>query len=222
MNSIRILLADDHNLFRQGVRSLLESEPGMEVVGEARDAGEAVKLAAETKPGLLLVDIGMPGMSSFEAVRQITRPPSETKAIFLTMYEDEDYLMESMQIGASGYVLKDSTASQLIAAVREVARGGTYLSSKMLSHLVDDFRSRARSSQRVLRFSTLTPREKEVLKLLAEGGSVKDIAQGLALSVKTVEAHKFNLMRKLGIHNKAQLVQYAIQKKMIRLPEMAQ
>jgi two-component system response regulator NreC len=133
------------------------------------------------------------------------------------MYDDEDYLVECMESGASGYVLKDSPALQLLNAVREVHRGGSYLSPRMLSQLVDDFRSRVKSTQRLPRFATLTPREKEVLKLLAEGNSVKEIACTLNLSVKTVEAHKFNLMRKLDIHNKAQLVQYAVQKKVIKI-----
>jgi two-component system response regulator NreC len=123
-----------------------------------------------------------------------------------------------MEVGASGYVLKDSPATQLVAAVRDVFRGGSYLSPRMLSQLVDDFRTRVKTTDRLPRFATLTPREKEVLKMLAEGNSVKEVACQLNLSVKTVEAHKFNLMRKLDIHNKAQLVQYAIQKKVIKLP----
>jgi two-component system response regulator NreC len=167
------------------------------------------------------MDIGMPGLSSFEATRQIRKNRPETKVLFLTMYDDEDYLVEGMEVGASGYVLKDSPSTQLVGAVRDAHRGGSYLSPRMLSQLVDDFRSRVRSSARTPRFSTLTSREREVLKMLAEGKSVKEIACDLNLSVKTVEAHKFNLMRKLDIHNKAQLVQYAIQKKIIQIPTLA-
>jgi len=163
----------------------------------------------------------MTGLSSFEATRQIKKNRAETKILFLTMYDDEDYLVECMQVGAGGYVLKDSPAAQLLGAIREVQRGGSYLSPRMLSQLVDDFRSRVKSTQRTPRFATLTTREKEVLKVLAEGNSVKEIAGGLNLSVKTVEAHKFNLMRKLDIHNKAQLVQYAIQKKIIQIPSVS-
>ncbi len=220
MAKIRILLADDHTLFRQGVKTLLGAEPDMEVVGEAADGNAAVERAAELKPDIVLMDIGMPGPSSFEVARQIKRARPEARVLFLTMYDDEDYLVESMEIGASGYVLKDSPAPQLVAAVRDVYRGGSYLSPRMLSQLVDDFRTRVRSTDRMPRFATLTPREKEVLKMLAEGSSVKEVACQLNLSVKTVEAHKFNLMRKLDIHNKAQLVQYAIQKKVIRLPAL--
>jgi two-component system response regulator NreC len=218
MARIRILLADDHTLFRQGVKTLLATESDMEVVGEAADGASAAEKAAELKPDVVLLDIGMPGPSSFETARQIRRNRPETRILFLTMYDDEDYLVEGMEVGASGYVLKDSPATQLVAAVRDVFRGGSYLSPRMLSQLVDDFRTRVKGAERLPRFATLTPREKEVLKMLAEGNSVKEVACQLNLSVKTVEAHKFNLMRKLDIHNKAQLVQYAIQKKVIKLP----
>jgi len=220
MSKIRILLADDHTLFRQGVKTLLSAEPDMEVVGEAADASAAAEKAAELKPDIVLMYIGMPGPSSFETARQIKRNRPETRILFLTMYDDEDYLIESMEVGASGYVLKDSPAPQLVSAVRDVYRGGSYLSPRMLSQLVDDFRSRVKTTDRTPRLATLTPREKEVLKMLAEGNSVKEVACQLNLSVKTVEAHKFNLMRKLDIHNKAQLVQYAIQKKVIKLPAL--
>jgi two-component system response regulator NreC len=222
MARIRILLADDHTLFRQGIHNLLAAESDMEVVAEAANGAEALERATEVRPDLVLMDIGMPGLSSFEATRQIRKHRPETKVLFLTMYDDEDYLVEGMEVGASGYVLKDTPSSQLVSAVRDAHRGGSYLSPRMLSQLVDDFRSRIRSSNRLPRFSTLTSREREVLKMLAEGKSVKEIAGDLNLSVKTVEAHKFNLMRKLDIHNKAQLVQYAIQKKIIQIPSLSQ
>jgi two-component system response regulator NreC len=221
MGKIRVLLADDHTLFRQGIKTLISAEPDMEVIAEAPNGGVALEKAKEHRPDLVLMDIGMPGLSSFEAARQIKKDRPETKILFLTMYDDEDYLVEGMEVGASGYVLKDSPAHQLVAAMRDVIRGGSYLSPRMLSQLVDDFRSRIKSANRLPRFATLTAREREVLKMLAEGNSVKEIACDLNLSVKTVEAHKFNLMRKLDIHNKAQLVQYAIQKKIIKLPTLA-
>ena len=220
MSKTKIMLADDHMLFRQGIRTLISAECDMEVVGEASNAGEAVSRSNELRPDVILMDIGMPGLSSFEATRQIKRNHPETKVLFLTMYDDEDYLVEGMEVGASGYVLKDSTAQQLVAGIRDVCRGGSYLSPRMLSQLVHDFRTRVGTASRTPRFGTLTAREREVFKMLAEGNSVKEIACNLSLSVKTVEAHKFNLMRKLDIHNKAQLVQYAIQKKIIKIPEM--
>jgi two-component system, NarL family, response regulator NreC len=218
MSSIRILLADDHALFRQGIHNLLASEPDVQVIGQAKNGGEAVELANALRPDVVLMDIGMPGLSSFEATSQIKKNRPETKVLFLTMYEDDEYLMQAMQAGAGGYILKDSRAPQLIAAVRDVAQGGTHLSPRMLSHLVDDFRGLLKVGPQVARASTLTAREREVVKALAEGLSVKEIASDLDLSVKTVEVHKCNLMRKLDIHNKAQLVHYAIQKKIIQLP----
>jgi two-component system response regulator NreC len=212
------MLTDDHTLFRQGIRTLLDAESDIEIVGEAANGTESVDKIGPLRPDIVLMDIGMPGLSSFEAARQIKKIRPETKVLFLTMYDDEDYLVECMEVGGSGYVLKDSPTQQLLLAIRDIYRGGSYLSPKMLSQLVDDFRSRIKTTSRQPRFATLTPREKEVLKFLAEGDSVKEIAQHLNLSVKTIEAHKFNLMRKLDIHNKAQLVQYAIQKKIIRIP----
>jgi len=222
MAKIRVLLTDDHTLFRQGLRTLLAAEPDIEIVGEAANASDAITSVQELRPDVVLMDVGMPGLSSFEATRQIRKQRPETRVIFLSMYDDEDYLSESVEIGASGYILKESPADQLVSAIREVHRGGNYLSPRLLTPLVDDFRVQNRSSVRQPRFGTLTKREREIMKLLAEGKSVKEAATEFNLSVKTVEAHKFNLMRKLDIHNKAQLVQYAIQKKVIRLPEIVE
>jgi DNA-binding NarL/FixJ family response regulator len=222
MSKIRVLLTDDHMLFRQGIRTLIAAEADLEVVGEAANAQGAVNLCHDARPDVVLMDIGMQGMSSFEATRLIRRDRPETKVVFLSMYDDEDYLSECMSMGASGYILKESPAEQLLTAIREVHRGGSFLSPRLLNRLVDDFRTNGQAGLvRQPRFGTLTQREREILKMLAEGRSVKEIAGSFDLSVKTIEAHKFNLMRKLDIHNKAQLVQYAIQKKIIRLPENA-
>ena len=218
MSKIRVLLTDDHTLFREGIRTLLSRETDIEVVGEAENGSQSVEKVAELNADVVLLDIGMSGLSSFEAARQIKKIRPETKILFLTMYDDENYLVECMEIGGNGYVLKDSPAPQLLAAIRDVYRGGSYLSPKMLSHLVDDFRSRIKTTDRQPRFATLTPREEEILKFLAEGQSVKEIATHLNLSAKTVEAHKFNLMRKLDIHNKAQLIHYAVRHRIIRIP----
>jgi DNA-binding NarL/FixJ family response regulator len=219
MGKIRVLLTDDHTLFRQGIRTLLAGEPDIEVAGEAANASDAVVLSRQTRPDVVLMDIGMAGMSSFEASRQIRKERPETRIVFLSMYDDDDYVAECVDTGANGYILKESPIDQLVTAIREVHRGGSYLSPRLLTRLVDDFRLQGSGPARQPRFGTLTKREREILKLLAEGMSVKDIAASFDLSVKTVEAHKFNLMRKLDIHNKAQLVQYAIQKKIIRLHE---
>ena len=214
---MRIVIADDHTLFRQGIGSLLSTEQGIQVVGEASNGMEAVDQCTRLRPNLVLMDISMPGLSSFEAARQIKKTRPETKILFLSMYNHEDYLAQALESGASGYLVKNTPAPQLIAAIAEVGRGGTHLSPQMLSHLVEDFRGRVKGEGKISRSSTLTSREVEVLKYLAEGQSVKEIAGALDLAVKTIEAHKFNLMRKLDIHNKTQLVHYAIQKKIIQL-----
>ncbi len=215
---IRCILVDDHTLFREGLRRILEAESDIQIVGEASNASEAVARVRELHPDVVLIDIGMPGMSSFEAARVINRESNGTRLIFLTMYEDEEYLLQCLDAGASGYILKDAPGPKLVTAVREVAQGRKYLSPQVLGKLVDDLRARSQGPQIVSRSSTLTPREREVVKLIAEGNSVKEIAALLGLSVKTIEAHKFNLMRKLNIHNKAQLVTYAIQKKIVKMP----
>ena len=218
----RVLLVDDHAMFRQGIRNVLGTEADLEVIGEVQNAADAVRTAQEARPDVILMDVGMQGLSPFEATRQIKQYRPETRIVFLTMYDDQDYLFNAMNAGASGYLLKDSLASELVQAIREVSRGGTHLNGRMLSYLVSDFRSRTTNdTNRSPRFDALTARERHVLKVLAEGMSVKEIAADLNLSVKTVEAHKFNLMRKLDIHNKAHLVQYAVQKKLITIAPAA-
>jgi two-component system response regulator NreC len=215
--TIRCLIVDDHAPFREGLRSVLQSETDIEVVGEARDGSESVAKVRELNPDVVLMAIATPGpSSSFEAARTMQQLYPASRLIFLSTHEDEQYLLQCMEVGAAGYLLKDSPAPKLVSAVREVSQGRKYLSPQVLGKLVDDFRSR--SIQGLPRGSKLTPREREVIKMLAEGNSVKEIASLLGLSIKTVEAHKFNLMRKLDIHNKAQLVTYAIQKKIVKMP----
>jgi two-component system response regulator NreC len=212
---ISCLIVDDHTLFRDGIRHVLARDPEIEVVGEANDAADAVDKVRALRPDIVLMDIGMPGLSSFEAARLIDRGWPGTRTIFLTMYEDEEYLLQSLDAGASGYILKDAPAPELLEAVREVSRGRKYLSSRVLEKVLNPSKEQG---PRTTRFDSLTPREREIVKMLAEGRSVKETAQFLSLSVKTVDAHKFNLMRKLQIHNTAQLVAYAIQKKIVPMP----
>lgn len=214
---IRCVVVDDHALLRQGLRRLLEDEPDFEVVDEAGDGTQALKMVLQHRPDLILMDIGMPGPSSFETARNIQRACPQTKVVFLTMHEDEEYVVEALQAGASGYLLKDTPALKLMGFLREVHRGGKCVSPEVLGRLVDDFCS-PRRNRLGLGSSALTPREREVMKLLAEGNTVRGIAGMLSVSMKTIEAHKFNLMRKLDIHNKAQLVTCAIKKKILKLP----
>jgi two-component system response regulator NreC len=214
--TIRCLIVDDDAISREGLRRALQSEADIQVAGEARDAAESIEKVRELNPDVVLMDIGMPGLSGFETARTLQRIFPASRLIFLTLREDEDYLLQCLELGAAGYVLRDSPPPRLISAVREVSQGRKYLSPQLLGRMVDDFRSR--SVQGLPRGSKLTPREREVIKMLAEGNSVKEIASLLGLSTKTIEAHKFNLMRKLDIHNKAQLVTYAIQKKIVKMP----
>ena len=212
---IRCVIADDHTLLRQGVRRLIEDAPDFAVVGEAADASEALKQVLQHRPDLILLDISMPGMSSFEAARLIEEHCAGTRIVYLTMHEDQEYLLQAFRSGASGYLLKDTPAPQLLQALREIHGGTRQLSPRLQGRMAED---RARSPRVGAEKTTLTPREREVMKLLAEGHSVRQAAERLGVSIKTVEAHKFNLMRKLDIHNKAQLVTYAIQKKIIKVP----
>ena len=215
---IRCLIADDHELVRYGVRRLLEDTPDFAVVAEASDAASALKLSLKHNPDLVLLDIGMPGMSSFEAGKLIAEHCPGSRIVYLTMHEDEDYMQQASLVGASGYLLKDTPTSLLLRALRGVHRGEQSWRPQVPAQLRDDALRRKRAQQVPLRQSTLTGREREVMKLLAQGKTVRQSASELGVSVKTIEAHKFNLMRKLDIHNKAQLVTAAIQKKILPLP----
>lgn len=213
---IRCVVVDDHALVRQGVRRLLQDEEDVEVVGEAGDGAEAIKRVMELRPDVLLMDVGMPGFSPFEAARVIQRDFPRTRVVFLTMHEDQDYVMQGLQAGAAAYVLKDTPAAKLVSVLRDVHQGGKFVSPEVLGGLLES-RKLGSTDRARPRKSALTPRETEVMKLLAEGNTVRKIAGMLGLSLKTIEAHKFNLMRKLDIHNKAELVHCAIRKKILKV-----
>jgi DNA-binding NarL/FixJ family response regulator len=214
---IRCLIADDHVLVRQGIRRLLQDEPDVDIVGEAGDAAEALKGVMELCPDIVLMDIGMPGLSSFEAARVIQSDFPRTRVVFLTMHEDQEYVMQGLQAGAAGYLLKDTPAAKLASVLRDVHQGGKFVSPEVLGGLLENGKLGVPDRARPLR-TALTPRETEIMKLLAEGNTVRKIAGILGLSLKTVEAHKFNLMRKLDIHNKAELVHCAIRRKIVKMP----
>lgn len=214
--NIRILLVHSFTLFREALRTLLDKEEELRVVAQTGSAAEAIRLAEEHKPDVAIIDANMPGPSALEAARQMNRVSSSTRMLFLSATSDEEAVFDCMQAGASGFLPGDGTATELVAAIRQIIHGEKYLPPAALSRFVDGWRVRA--SGEVQRTAVLTVREREVLKLLAEGNSVKECAAALRVSAKTVEAHKFNLMRKLDIHNKAQLIHYAFQKKIVRLP----
>jgi two-component system response regulator NreC len=213
---IRCVLVDDHALLRQGVRRILQDEPDFEVVGEACDGSEALKTVIQQRPSLVLMDIGMPGPSSFDTVQLIQEASPQTKVVFLTMHEDADYVRSGLQAGATGYLLKDTPADKLVKALREIHRGNKCVSPELLGSMIQHSSG---SNEEPFRTNSenLTPREREVMRLLAEGNTVRRVAEMLRVSIKTIEAHKFNLMRKLDIHNKAQLVTYAIRRKILKL-----
>jgi two-component system response regulator NreC len=219
MIGIRILLVHSLPLFRESLNALLDDQSDLVIVGAIESAGEALRHVEETRPDVMIIEAGMPGPSCLDAARQILRAHPATKVLFLSLIEDEDALFNCMHAGASGFLSRDATGDDLVQAVRQIARGGKYLAEPALSRFLDGFRGRKQGDSEAP--SVLTKREKEVIKLLAEGNSVKACAGALNVSAKTIEAHKFNLMRKLGIHNKAQLVRYAFQKKIVMLEALA-
>ena len=214
--TIRIFLVDDHTILRQGLRRLFESEKGFDVVGEARDGREAVERAKEVDTDVIIMDLAMPALNGLDATRRILKAKPEAKILILSMYLDDDYVTQALEAGVSGYVMKDAPATELVSAVRAVARGEAYFTPQIPASTVERWRM-AREADGRRGPVELTPREREVLKLLAEGHTVKKVADLLRLSQKTVDAHKTNLMKKLDIHNRVDLVKYAINKKLIQI-----
>lgn len=206
--SLRVVLADDHALVRAGIRSLLEGMAGIEVVGEARDGHEVIELVDKLHPNLVLLDIAMPGLNGLEACARVVKSSPGTAVIILSMHSAQEYALQALRAGASGYLLKDADFAELELAIAAVSRGDTYLSPAMSSHLVADFRRRVADQPDPL--ERLTSRHREVLQLIAEGNTTKAIAAKLRLSVKTVETHRAQLMDRLDIHDVAGLVRFAI------------
>jgi DNA-binding NarL/FixJ family response regulator len=213
---IRVLLADDHTIVRQGLRSILEREPDLEVVGEAADGREAVRKAASLDPDVVVMDITMPQMNGIEAASRIIKSNRGARIVALTMHTAEEYVYSLLKAGARGYVLKDSSPSELIEAIRAVARGGTYLHPDVSVTVVNEYLKRPDPRTRSGKpAAALSHREREVLQLIAEGHTNKEIAGQLGLSVKTIEAHRTRIMDKLKIHNIAGLTRYAISRGII-------
>lgn len=207
--TVRILLADDHALVRGGIRRTLEAEPDITVVAEAADGAEAVELARTISPDLAVLDISMPRMTGLQAAREISRRAPSVRTLMLSMYDNEQYFFSALQVGACGYVLKSAADEDLIGACHAAMRGESFLYAGVASTLVRDFLDRMRRGERMPR-AVLTPREEEVVKLIAEGHSSKEVAATLVISHKTVERHRANILAKLGMRDRTELTRYAI------------
>jgi len=212
---LKIVLAEDHTILREGLRALLSADPGFTVVGEAEDGREAVRCVERLSPDLVLMDLSMPRMSGTEAIREIKRRHPETRIIVLTVHKSEEYLHATLQAGADGYVLKDATHDELVLAIKSVVKGRPYLSPGVSKKLVEGYLEGKAGSQPNSLWQKLSQREREVLKLIAEGYKNKEIAADLCISLKTVEKHRANLMKKLGLHNAAALTVYAMEKGLV-------
>jgi two-component system, NarL family, response regulator NreC len=212
MSKIRILLADDHQIVREGFRALLQAEPDFEIAAETGDGLDAVRLAEHHKPNVLVVDLMMPGLNGLEVARQITQRLPRTRIVVLSMHANEAYVLEALKNGASAYVLKDASAADLVRAVREANAGRRYLSPPLSEPAIDSYIQRARTSDSLDLYDTLTNREREVLQLAAEGHTNAEIAARLFISPRTVETHRANVMHKLGLRSQTELVRYALQR----------
>lgn len=215
MKKIRILLADDHTLIRGGLRLIIEQHPDLSVVGEAEDGRQAVALAASLKPDVAVLDIGMPNLNGIEAAKQITEGDSGTAVVVLSMHRDETYILRALKAGVRGYLLKDSAESDLVRAVRSVAERKSFFSPAVSKVLLDDYMQKLKRTGAEDSYDLLTPREREILQLVAEGKSNKEVAATLNLSVHTVETHRSNIMEKLKLKSLPELILYAVRKGII-------
>jgi DNA-binding NarL/FixJ family response regulator len=213
--NIKIVLAEDHTILREGLKALLSSDPQFDIIGEASDGREAVRCVEKFGPDLILMDLSMPRMSGMEAIREIKRRYPETRIIALTVHKTDEYLHTTLQAGADGYVLKDATHAELVLAIKNVMKGKSYLSPGVSEKVIDGYLEGKENVMPDSPWETLSPREREVLKLIAEGYKNKEIAGDLCISLKTVEKHRANLMKKLDLHNAAALTVYAMQKGLV-------
>ncbi|MBN1147780.1 MAG: response regulator transcription factor [Anaerolineales bacterium] len=216
MDRIRILLADDHTILRDGIRSLLEDQPDMQVIGEAEDGHTAIRMACELEPDVALMDIAMPLLNGLEAARRIKRDCPRVRVLILSMHENEEYIRQALASGAMGYILKDAAAHDLLGAIRSVYKGEAVLSPAITRLVIEDYLRWGDLGGGDLA-NGLSTREREVLQLIAEGYTNKQIAEILSISIKTVQAHRANIMSKLDLHDRSELVKYAIRKKIIEI-----
>ena len=215
MKKIRVLLADDHTLMRRGLRLIVEQQPDLVVVGEAEDGRQAMALAASLKPDVAVLDIGMPNLNGIEATKQITDGESGVAVVILSMHADETYILRALKAGARGYLLKDSAESDLVRAIRSVAEGKSFFSPAVSKVLLEDYVKKLQRTGSEDSYDLLTPREREILQLIAEGKSNKEVANLLHLSVYTVETHRANIMEKLKLKSVPELILYAVRKGII-------
>lgn len=218
-NKIRLLMVDDHEIVRAGLRMLLQTQPDIEIVAEASNGREAVARARELQPDVVLMDISLPDLDGFEATQQIKRALPQTAVLALTMHESDEYFFRMLQAGASGYVPKKAAPTDLVSAIRTVYEGGVFLYPSLAKSLVQDYLGRVRETDDRAALDGLTEREQEVLKLIADGLTNQEIAERLTISVKTVERHRANIMSKLNLHSRTELVKYAIRKGLIEVEE---
>ena len=209
---IQILLADDHTILRAGLKMMLNAQPDMEVVGEAHDGHQAIAEALRVQPDIVLMDITMPDMNGIEATRHIKKVLPEVKVLVLTMHENDEYIFQALRAGASGYILKEAADTELITAIRIIQSGQFYLSPTAQSVMVGDYLQRVRTGEEKDSYSSLTEREREILKLVAEGYTNNQIAERLVISPKTVDTHRTHVMDKLNLHSRAELVKYAMRR----------
>lgn len=218
MTMLKVLLVEDHDIVRQGVKALLDEEPDITIVGETGDGSEALLLTQKLRPDIVLMDLSLPGLGGIEATRQIRERLPDVRVVVLSMYDSEEYVFRVLRAGASGYVLKQSTSTELVLALHAVAGGSTFLSPSISQILISDYVHRAETkTSEDETLSVLTPREREVLQLIARGLNNRQIAERLHISIKTVETHRGNMMRKLDVHDRAGLVQFAIDSGLIAL-----
>jgi two-component system response regulator NreC len=215
MENVRILLADDHNILRDGMRLLLERQPGFLVVGEAADGREIVELAREQHPDVIVMDIAMPNMNGIEATRRIIEKRPETGVVILSMHYDESYVLRSLKAGARAYLLKDALKAELISAIRAVSEGRSFFSPKISRVLQEDYVEALGRKDSDDSYELLTDREREILQLIAEGQTNKEIASTLSISLYTVDTHRTHILQKLNLHSVPELILYAVRKGII-------
>ncbi|PKN18391.1 MAG: DNA-binding response regulator [Deltaproteobacteria bacterium HGW-Deltaproteobacteria-6] len=211
----KIVIAEDHTILREGLKAMLSSIAGLEVIGEAEDGREAVRSASELKPDLMLMDLSMPRMNGIEAIKEIKKQHPEIKILILTVYKTEEYVLASLQAGADGYILKEASRAEFLLAIKNVLMGKHYLSPEISGKVIEGYLKGKQENVPVTVWDTLTSREREILKLVGEGYKNREIADDLCISMKTVEKHRENLMKKLDLHTASALTAYAIEKGLV-------